>query len=105
MPIEYVEFPVLPTVKAHLIINCILVILTLVGVLLRMVARFESGMKLWWDDYLILLAMPQGIGMLIIQGMCRCPDIFQRFNANDHVHNQGPRWEWDIQSRRLCRTS
>lgn len=70
MALEYVEFPVLPIVKAHLIINCILVLLTLAVVVLRIVARFDSGIKLWWDDYLILLAVPQGIGMLVIQGLC-----------------------------------
>ncbi|OIW30687.1 hypothetical protein CONLIGDRAFT_713264 [Coniochaeta ligniaria NRRL 30616] len=69
MPIEYLNLPVLPTVKAHLIINCVLVFLTLVVVALRIIARFESGVKLWWDDFLILLAVPQGIGMLVIQGM------------------------------------
>lgn len=30
-----------------------------------------SGAKLWWDDYLILFSVPQGIGMLVIQGLCR----------------------------------
>lgn len=69
MTIEYLSLPVLPIVKAHLIVNCVLVFLTLVVVALRIVARFESGVKLWWDDYLILAAVPQGIGMLIIQGL------------------------------------
>ena len=58
-------------VKAHLIINCVLVLLTLCVIGLRMFARFLSGAKLWWDDWLILSAMPQGIGMLIIQGICK----------------------------------
>jgi hypothetical protein len=67
---EYVVFPVLPIVKVHLIINCVLAFLTVCVVGLRLVARFMSGAGLWWDDYLIMFAMPQGIGMLIIQGMC-----------------------------------
>jgi len=71
MSLEYLELPVLPIVEAHLIVNCILVFLTLVTVGLRLLARFESGAKLWWDDYLIILAVPQGIGMLVIQGMCK----------------------------------
>ncbi|KAL2133232.1 hypothetical protein VTI74DRAFT_2697 [Chaetomium olivicolor] len=66
---EFVEFPVLPIVKAHLIVNCILGLLAVVVVAMRLVARFMSGAKLWWDDYLILFALPQAIGMLIIQGM------------------------------------
>ena len=67
---EYLEFPVLPIVKVHLIINCVLAALTVLVVGLRLVARFMSGAGLWWDDYVILLALPQGLGMLIIQGLC-----------------------------------
>ena len=67
---DYVVFPVLPIVKVHLIINCVLAFLMVSVVGLRLVARFMSGAGLWWDDYLILFAVPQGIGMLIIQGMC-----------------------------------
>ncbi|GAB1317360.1 hypothetical protein MFIFM68171_07570 [Madurella fahalii] len=67
--LEYVEFPVLPIVKIHLVINCIIALLTTAIVGLRLVARFLTGAGLWWDDYLILFALPQGIGMLIIQGL------------------------------------
>lgn len=70
---DYVEFEPLPIVKAHLIINCVLALLTLLVVALRIWARFMSGAGLWWDDYLILFAVPQGIGMLIIQGLCKWP--------------------------------
>ena len=71
-----VSLPVLPIVKSHLIINCVLVLLTLTVVGLRMLCRFESGAKLWWDDYLILFAVPQGIGMLLIQALCKSPYRF-----------------------------
>ncbi|KAK3952818.1 hypothetical protein QBC32DRAFT_259153 [Pseudoneurospora amorphoporcata] len=57
------------TTKVHLIINTCLVGLTLAVIGMRMFARFLSGAKLWWDDWLILAAVPQGIGMLIIQGL------------------------------------
>jgi hypothetical protein len=67
---DYVEFPVLPVVRTHLIINSVLAGLTVLVVALRLVARFLSGAGLWWDDYLILFALPQGLGMLIIQGLC-----------------------------------
>lgn len=67
---DYVEFPVLPIVKAHLIVNSVLAFFTVLVVALRLAARFMSGAGLWWDDYLILFALPQGLGMLIIQGMC-----------------------------------
>lgn len=64
-------FEPLGVVKTHLIINTCLVGLMLVVIGLRMFARFQSGAKLWWDDFLILAAVPQGIGMLIIQGLCK----------------------------------
>ncbi|KAK3374546.1 hypothetical protein B0H63DRAFT_418684 [Podospora didyma] len=66
---KFKEFPVLPIVSAHLIINCIITFLAVTAVGLRVLTRYQSGAKLWWDDYLILLAVPQGIGMLVIQGM------------------------------------
>ncbi|KAK0714226.1 hypothetical protein B0T21DRAFT_386954 [Apiosordaria backusii] len=66
---EYVEFPVLDIVKTHLIINCVLGFITLVIIGLRMFARFLTGAGLWWDDYLILFAVPQGMAMVVIQGM------------------------------------
>ncbi|KAK3401706.1 hypothetical protein B0T20DRAFT_121270 [Sordaria brevicollis] len=62
-------FPPRNDVKAHLVINCCLVALMLAVIGLRMFARFVSGAKLWWDDFLILASVPQGIGMLIIQGL------------------------------------
>jgi len=67
---DYVEFEPLPIVKVHLIINCVLALLTILVVGLRLIARFMTGAGLWWDDYLIMLAVPQAIGMLVIQGLC-----------------------------------
>ncbi len=67
---DYVSFPVLPIVKAHVIINSVLGLLAVVVVVVRFVARTRSGAGLWWDDYLILLALPQGIVMIIIEGIC-----------------------------------
>ncbi|KAL6885976.1 hypothetical protein GGI43DRAFT_388778 [Trichoderma evansii] len=69
MALQAVTFPILPIVKVHLIINCVFVFIAIFVVGLRLFARFMSGAKLWWDDYLILFSMPQGIGMLIIQGL------------------------------------
>ncbi|AEO60131.1 hypothetical protein MYCTH_2309013 [Thermothelomyces thermophilus ATCC 42464] len=66
---DYIEFPMLPIVRVHLVINCVLAFLTVSVVGLRLVARFVTGAGLWWDDYLILFALPQGLGMLIIQGL------------------------------------
>ena len=74
MALQAVTLPVKSTVEIHLIVNCIIVFLTLVVVSLRMVSRFLTSAKLWWDDYLILFSMPQGIAMLVIQGLC----MFQR---------------------------
>ncbi|KAK5996274.1 hypothetical protein PT974_03028 [Cladobotryum mycophilum] len=69
MALQAVIFPTKPVVQAHLIINCILVSIAVAVVGLRLISRFVSGAKLWWDDFLILLSVPQGVGMLIIQGL------------------------------------
>jgi hypothetical protein len=71
MALQTVTFPILPVVKTHLIINSVLVGAAVVIVGFRVFARIVTGAKLWWDDYLILLSMPLGIGMLVIQGLCR----------------------------------
>lgn len=57
-------------VRTHLIVNCVLVFFTLSAVFLRLYSRFKTSANLWVDDYLILLAMPLGITMLAIQGLC-----------------------------------
>ena len=90
---DYVEFPVLPIVKVHLIINCALAFLTVAVVALRLVARFTSGAGLWWDDYLIMFALPQGIGMLIIQGLCRYLWEIGILGSSVDSSFQGPQWE------------
>lgn len=69
MALQTVTFPILPVVKTHLIINSVLVGAAVVIVGFRVFARIVTGAKLWWDDYLILLSMPLGIGMLVIQGL------------------------------------
>ncbi len=70
MALQTLTFPVLPIARNHLIINCVLVFLTLIAVCLRVASRISSGAYLGWDDWLILLSVPQGIGMLVIQGLC-----------------------------------
>jgi hypothetical protein len=72
MALPPVVFPTRPIVKIHLIINCVLVFLTLVVVVLRIVSRFITSADLGWDDYLILMATPEAVGMLVIQGLCMC---------------------------------
>lgn len=70
MAFAVISFPVLPIIKTHLIINCVLVLFMLIIVGLRTTSRVISGARLGWDDWLILLSMPQGVGMLVIQGLC-----------------------------------
>ncbi|KAF7533426.1 hypothetical protein G7054_g7075 [Neopestalotiopsis clavispora] len=63
------EFPVLPIVKAHFIFNCVLTSLAICVVGLRVYTRLAYKTGLGWDDALILISAPQGVGMLIIQGL------------------------------------
>lgn len=55
--VVYDVIPTLPVVKAHLVVDCVLVFLTWVVVSLRVMARKISGVGLGWDDYLILAAL------------------------------------------------
>lgn len=82
MALGKITFPLDPVVLVHIIINCVIVFLTLLVVGLRMLARYLAGANLWWDDYLVLLAVPQGIGMLVIQGLCEYPRVVKRSSQN-----------------------
>lgn len=55
--VVYDVIPTLPVVKAHLIVDCVVVFLTWIAVALRVTARKISGVGLGWDDYLILAAL------------------------------------------------
>lgn len=68
--VSYNPVPVPAVVKAHLIVNIVVLLLTMSVVGLRIVSRNVAGSKLGWDDYLALLSVPQGIGMIVMQGLC-----------------------------------
>ncbi|KAI8170235.1 hypothetical protein K4K49_000179 [Colletotrichum sp. SAR 10_70] len=67
--IPYTNMAMLPEAKVYLIANSVLVFVTLLVVALRVVSRVLAGSKLGWDDYFTLLAVPQGIVMLVLQGL------------------------------------
>lgn len=71
MAVTYTPLSIPPAVEGRLIGNSILVTITVLVVALRFVARLVTGSKLGWDDYLILAAVPQIIGLLICQGLCK----------------------------------
>lgn len=73
--IPYTNMAMLPEAKVYLIANSVLVLVTLLVVALRVVSRVLAGSKLGWDDYFTLLAVPQGIVMLVLQGLCKSHDI------------------------------
>ncbi|KAI1408389.1 hypothetical protein F5Y13DRAFT_194469 [Hypoxylon sp. FL1857] len=68
MAVPVVFKPVLGFVKAELVVNCIMVVLVLATVACRVIGRL-NGPGLGWDDGLVLLATPLGVGMLICQGL------------------------------------
>lgn len=70
MAIAFTPLPIPSDVAGRLVGNSILITITVLVVALRYVARLVTGSKLGWDDYLILAAVPQMIGLLIIQGLC-----------------------------------
>lgn len=59
------------TAAAFLIANSVVAFLTAAVVGLRVVSRVLAGSKLGWDDYFTLLALPQAIVVLAIQGICK----------------------------------
>ncbi|KAJ0136836.1 hypothetical protein CTA2_2117, partial [Colletotrichum tanaceti] len=60
----------IPTAAAaFLIANSVAAFLTAAVVALRVVSRVLAGSRLGWDDYFTLLALPQAIGVLVIQGI------------------------------------
>lgn len=75
MAFAYTPIPILPVVESRLIRNVVLVFFTVLVVVLRCVARLVTGSKLGWDDYSILACLPQGISLLICQGLCECEKI------------------------------
>jgi hypothetical protein len=68
---SYTQLPLTTTVEAHLVINIILVAVTVVVVGLRVLSRILARSRLGVDDYLTILALPQGVAMLVLQGMCK----------------------------------
>lgn len=67
----YTAMAIVPEAKAYLIANSVVALITVVVVALRVVSRILAGSKLGWDDYFTLLAVPQGIALLVIQGLCK----------------------------------
>lgn len=67
--VSYNPVPVPAVVEAHLIINIVVLLATMTVVGLRIMSRNVAGSKLGWDDYLTLLSVPQGIGMVVMQGL------------------------------------
>lgn len=77
----FTPFPLLLAIKCQLVGNTILVAITVLVVALRVVTRLVTGSKLGWDDYLILAAVPQSIGMLVCQGLCKSLHTTAQGNA------------------------
>ncbi|KAI9155536.1 integral membrane protein [Paramyrothecium foliicola] len=63
------EMPTLPIVQAHFIVVCVVVAIALIAVGLRVMIRITRHANFWWDDWLCFAAVPQGIAMLVIQGL------------------------------------
>lgn len=73
MALTRVLVPMPGYVKGRVIGNSILVGIMLLVVSLRIVARLVTGSRLGWDDYFILVAVPQAVGLLVCQGLCELP--------------------------------
>lgn len=67
---SYTPLPLTTEVEAHLIINIVLVAITVLVVGLRVLSRILARSRLGADDYLTLLALPQGVAMVVLQALC-----------------------------------
>lgn len=65
----YVTFPMPDDVRAYLIANCIVQLIAILVVAGRIVSRRIRRARLLWDDYLIIAAVPQGLTLVILQGI------------------------------------
>lgn len=65
--VSYTPMPMTAMVEAHLIINIVLVVVTVLVVGLRVLSRILARSRLGMDDYLTIFSVPQGIAMLILQ--------------------------------------
>jgi hypothetical protein len=70
MMVSYKPLPIPASVKAHLTVSIVVLLITITVVGLRIISRRVAGTKLGWDDYLALLSLPQAVGMLVVQGLC-----------------------------------
>lgn len=66
---QVTTFPIVHEVVMGLILNITLVVLNVIIVALRFIARMVAGSRLGWDDYLMLAALPQVIGIVVCQGL------------------------------------
>lgn len=55
--LHFQRFPTRPAVKAHLIVNCIVVALMIIVVCLRVWSRIYLKAGLGWDDGIIIFAV------------------------------------------------
>lgn len=78
---SYTPLPFTTTAEAHLIVNIILVAVTVVVVGLRVLSRILARSKLGVDDYLTILALPQGVAMLVLQGMLARSGLGYEYSA------------------------
>ncbi|KUI60840.1 hypothetical protein VP1G_08049 [Cytospora mali] len=56
-------------VRAYLVANCIVHLIVILVVAGRIVSRRLRRVKLSWDDYLIIVAIPQALTLVILQGL------------------------------------
>ena len=69
----YVTFPMPNDVRAYLIANCIVQMMAILMVVGRIASRRLRRVRLSWDDYLIIAAVPQGLTLVVLQGISESP--------------------------------
>ncbi|KAI1868487.1 uncharacterized protein JN550_006403 [Neoarthrinium moseri] len=80
-------YPISTDLKVHIVINAILVLTATVLVAARIVSRVVTGVRLGWDDGFVLVALPLGIGLLVIEGILATVGLGYRKATYDNPNN------------------
>lgn len=69
---EPTYFPITAVMQGYIAVTAILVFLSIVTVIARITSRSVTRAGIGIDDYLVVFAVPLGVGLLVIEVMSRC---------------------------------
>lgn len=58
--------------QGYIAVTAVLVFLSIMTVMARIISRLVTRAGIGIDDYLMVFAVPLGVGLLVIEGMSKC---------------------------------